>query len=165
MAKNISETKISNIKKLRELGYSVAKIAKMTGVSKVTVFDYTTPGHYDKRRKASTDYYRRTRVSTTSADGKLVIIDGLSKREYSEVCELCGSTGKRMYYHFWDDEDPSLGLWLCYACRVFASLIDKFESPGIQSLVSRYEQMKTQLEADSKSNISHQGKQTLWITE
>lgn len=50
---------------------------------------------------------------------------GLHKRPYTGHCELCGETiDSRLHYHHWDDEEPSLGLWLCAQCHRYAEGFD-----------------------------------------
>ena len=45
------------------------------------------------------------------------------KRPKPDNCELCDSTSKLQWHH-WDDNDLSLGLWLCYRCHFFAEGIE-----------------------------------------
>ena len=51
---------------------------------------------------------------------------GLSKREYPGKCELCDKEmPKGLAYHHWDDDNPSMGVWLCNACHRIAEFLDK----------------------------------------
>lgn len=138
MAKRkVSDVMAGNIRKMKELGYSVSEIAVTVGVSRITVYDYVNPGFYDKRSKRTLDYCRRTRLVTGTDRKAPVILTGLSKREYPGVCELCGKEqGKGLYYHHWDDEHPDIGLWLCYSCHRIAEYADKHLD--FQMLIVRY---------------------------
>lgn len=54
--------------------------------------------------------------------------DGERKRPYSAICEICGrqwiDNTKRFDYHHWDNELPSMGLYLCARCHAFAEGVD-----------------------------------------
>ncbi len=65
---------------------------------------------------------RQTRLSSGTK-----FWNNLNKRLYPEdnKCELCGKVRKRLGYHHWDDERPSLGLWLGIRCHNFAEILDK----------------------------------------
>ena len=52
-------------------------------------------------------------------------IRGITKRPYSSRCELCNREDRRRYYHHWDDNNPSIGTWLCYLCHMFSEYSDK----------------------------------------
>ena len=92
--KKISNVKVSNIKKLKELGFTVKDIARLTGVSMVTVNDHTLPGFYEKRHKRAKDYTRRTTI-VTGPKREQVVIKHLHKRDHTEVCELCGKKSRK----------------------------------------------------------------------
>lgn len=56
---------------------------------------------------------------------------GLTKRPYTGSCELCGAKQcnltsglKKLHYHHWDDNTPSIGLWLCGDCHRGAEGMD-----------------------------------------
>ena len=48
------------------------------------------------------------------------------KREYPDppACEMCCKEGRRLVYHHWDDDDYSLGLWLCQHCHNAAHVVE-----------------------------------------
>lgn len=144
--KKISSTKVSNIIKLKSLGYTVKEIARLTGVSMITVNDYTLPGFYDKRLKRSRDYFRGTVAVTGATEEGAVVIEHLHKRPRPETCEMCGEgQGKRLYYHHWDDDDPSLGIWVGFKCHRLVELVDSKGIYGVVSLVKQYESLKAKV--------------------
>jgi hypothetical protein len=71
------------------------------------------------------------------------ILYGLDKRDYpqKDVCELCGvahpnKNGKGcLFYHHWDDNNPSIGLWTCFHCHYVAEAVDEGNA---EELVSKY---------------------------
>lgn len=150
--RNLSDTKVSNIKKLRGLGYTVKRIAELTGVSTMTVNDYTLPGFYQKRLKYARDYLRRTVMLTGSTKEGAVLLRHLNKRPYSDECELCGKLRERHHhYHHWDDSNPSMGLWLCFKCHRMAELMDSLGPRGVIALMSKYERRKIEIADSSRS--------------
>ena len=163
MAKRISEIKVDNIRKLKELGYPAIQIAKLVGVSKMTVYDYTRPGFYENRRIRSRDYYRRTLIVTGSTKENAVVLKGLHKRPYTGRCELCGKENTRFHYHHWDPDNPSMGIWICFVCHRLVELMDKVGSLGVTNLMSKYVQVKILIAKESA--ISKQSKQDLWALE
>lgn len=91
--------------------------------------------------------YARHNVLRTTIEGKYVILN-VHKRQRPELCELCGKLSPSvvrsrkgiLYYHHWDDNNPSKGLWLCLHCHIFAGRADK------EMLVRKYLQLKGQIE-------------------
>ena len=65
---------------------------------------------------------------------------GLHKRPYTNACELCGSELTRLGYHHWDDNEPSLGIWLCAGCHKYAEGFDK--ALGDKPLLEVYAKLK-----------------------
>ncbi|MBA7646927.1 hypothetical protein ES703_54695 [subsurface metagenome] len=88
---------------------------------------------------------RLTRLSTTGGR----VIRGLNKRPYPKGCEWCSLFTSRplkptrLVYHHWDDQRPSMGLWLCHRCHHIAELMDK---PWSQTLMNGYIELKRQIE-------------------
>lgn len=70
---------------------------------------------------------------------------GLNKRPYPHHCELCRKgdviDGKpiRLHYHHWNPKLPSMGIWLCFHCHIFAELM---ENPGWPDMARSYEAIK-----------------------
>lgn len=82
---------------------------------------------YYQRNKAKV--LRKTRQTRlTSRGGK--VYQHLKKRPYTGLCELCDSYSVkrdstiRLEYHHWDDNRPSMGLWLCHVCHLFAEAVE-----------------------------------------
>lgn len=145
--KKISDIKVSNMKKLSDLGLSASKIARIVGVNRVTVCDYTIPGYYEKRKKNLTAYRRET-VLGTGDYRNVTTIYGLSKRPHPGRCEVCeGFQDKKLNYHHWDDEHPGLGIWLCFWCHAVAELIDR--NVNVNELAERYSAIRAQVEKNS----------------
>ena len=127
MKKKVSAEDARWMKKLRLDGMTIVAIAKKFSVSTVTVCDYTTPGFYEKRKKAARDRLRRNTLFTGGGMKR-----GLSKREYPGKCELCGKEmPKGLAYHHWDDNNLSMGIWLCNACHRIAEFLDKAGWAGV----------------------------------
>lgn len=56
------------------------------------------------------------------------------------ICELCGSKVERMHYHHWDDDNPSMGLWLCPRDHRHAEGFD--QAINDPALLARYALLK-----------------------
>ena len=82
---------------------------------------------------------RRRSSCLMTSNGQL---RGLSKREYTGYCELCGEEVKRLNYHHWDGSKPFIGIWLCGRCHWFVEGVDD----GLQ--VTKYIEMKCRLEKE-----------------
>ena len=97
-----------------------------------------------KYREKGTDAFERDREHRRkhylkTSDGK--IHRNLNKRSYPGECEICGKEqAMSLKYHHWDDNNLSMGLWLCWPCHKFAHLLDEW------TLASKYLQLKTFLE-------------------
>lgn len=69
---------------------------------------------------------RQTRL--TSRGGK--VYQHLKKRPWTGYCELCNrkkadsGANIALGYHHWDDNHPSMGLWLCRLCHMIAEAVD-----------------------------------------
>ena len=85
------------------------------------------PFYWSKRMSSERrrgEVLQRTRHTLLGSGGRYW--HGLNKRPYPNgTCELCGNTVERMHYHHWDDEHPSLGLWLCGLCHRWAEGFDQ----------------------------------------
>lgn len=89
-----------------------------------------------KHREKRIHRDRQTRLSSGTKRW-----NNLNKRPYPEdnKCELCEKVRTRLMYHHWDDEKPSLGLWLSIRCHNFAEVLEA-------GFVGRYETLRLQAE-------------------
>lgn len=88
------------------------------------------PLTYYQRNKAKVlRKARQTRLSTKNGR----VYQHLHKRPYPDYCEWCGLTKpmvtspRHLEYHHWDDNRPSIGLWLCHSCHRVAEFVDNGE--------------------------------------
>ncbi len=109
------------VPKLRTLGFSFRDIGYMFGVSDVTIY-YCM---YPEKKSTSMRKYSEHSATVTVVDGKKTIVRNLSKRPRPDRCELCGDRPAKSYHH-WDEDDPSVGLWLCFRCHMAAEVMDDF---------------------------------------
>lgn len=83
----------------------------------------------DKKYKSKREWYLRNydKVIAGRRHGLLAgKWKGLSKRSYTGRCELCGTlVDSYLPYHHWDDNEPSIGMWLCSQCHKYAEGFDK----------------------------------------
>ncbi len=137
--KQISEAKSTAIKRMDELGVGPTEIARTLGISRVTVHDHLHPDYYTERLKRSRDYTRRTILVTVTTEGGTVVLTRLNKRPYPGECEVCGlPKEKGLLYHHWDEDNPSVGLWLCSRCHRLAEVLDKLGSAKLGELLAKY---------------------------
>ena len=113
----------------------------------------TDPYYWSKRmsyERHKDSIRARTRHTQLGNDRRTWL--GLSKRPYTNgICELCQGKVDRMHYHHWDDENPSLGLWLCPDCHRHAEGFDwALDRPDV---LTRYADLK-----DSASRIYHESR-------
>lgn len=90
----------------------------------------------------------RATVIGSLINGKKFFFYGLNKRPYPKdsICELCGKLSKRLGYHHWDINNPSLGMWICHCCHRAAEGYEK-------GIIARYLNLKKELE-DSTGNAA-----------
>lgn len=118
---------------LRQRNVSFRRIGKALGVSCTCVYQYTYPNRVN-------DSNRVTQLSTVM-NGELVVLTGLHKRPYTRTCELCGKKPKgKLSYHHWLEDFPSIGLWVCFKCHMFAESIDD----GMDQ-IEKYKTLKTSI--------------------
>ena len=89
----------------------------------------------EKQRKYTKDYARKYLIRTTVGGKPFCIRANKRLRPADERCELCGNKPKRLHYHHWDDEKPSLGVWVCFGCHM---AVEKFE----HDIINRYIDLK-----------------------
>ncbi len=96
----------------------------------------------DEDREKRRDYIAKNYVSTI-VDGKHVFLKTPYKRPKPVLseCELCGRIFQTLGYHHWDDDNPSIGLWLCFSCHMFAERVDYGE-------IEYYYRLKTEAKKD-----------------
>lgn len=137
--KQISEAKHTAILKLSELGVGPSEIARTLRVSRLTVHDHLHPYYYRNRLKRSRDYSRRTILVTGTTKGNTIVLTHLNKRPYPGACEVCGlPKEKGLHYHHWDEDNPSIGLWLCFRCHRLTEILDSLGSAKLGELLAKY---------------------------
>ena len=101
-----------------------------------------------KHRKSHSEHqreYTRQHVLGTTLNGKQVSIHGLNKRPYTNYCEICGILKTRsLRYHHWSNENPSLGIWVCFKCHGLVEAIDR-HGDNLQKIIGRYLKLKETL--------------------
>jgi len=82
----------------------------------------------EESRKRAREYRRRYNqkfIHSTDDNGKLIKIR-CQKRPPPGYCELCERTPPGpLQWHHWEKDNPSLGLWLCAFCHIFANTVEK----------------------------------------
>lgn len=139
----ISEVKVKAIIRMAELGFTVSKISKLLGISRLTVYDHLHPDKYLDRLNRVKDYSRKSYLMIGSSKDNVVAIRGLNKRSYTNKCEVCGKISKRMYYHHWDTSYPDVGIWACYKCHRLAELVDSEGAQAVSRAVVGYSLLKS----------------------
>lgn len=76
------------------------------------------------RKGTHTPIIRSYKHVSTMIRGNHVLLKAPYKRIKPTECELCGEERAHLHYHHWDNENPSIGLWLCYRCHMFAERAD-----------------------------------------
>jgi transcriptional regulator with XRE-family HTH domain len=82
-----SQAFAEQIRRLRELGYSVREIAKRTGLSKTHVHDISTGRRSvsTARAAAATEHLSRERPALAIIDGQVLAVDPVSRRERQKI--------------------------------------------------------------------------------
>ena len=75
--------------------------------------------HADYQRKYAQIHYVGTVIN-----GKHTMLPTPYKRPKPEGCEICKRIETRLSYHHWDDDNPSVGLWLCHKHHMLAEALD-----------------------------------------
>ena len=118
MHKPLPQEKVLRIPELRKQGKTYKQIASELGISKKSAYWYSNP----EFRKKRVELRRNTQLGTGGRTFR-----GLHKRPRPDNCELCGldrTHQGRLFYHHWDDNNLSLGMWLCYRCHIFVGALD-----------------------------------------
>jgi len=58
------------------------------------------------------------------------------KRSKPYCCELCGSLSNNLGWHHWDNNNASMGIWVCFNCNVFAEALD-----NTPEILSKYQSL------------------------
>ena len=79
----------------------------------------------ERFRDSTRRYKEHRRVGQRMLNGR-IIPGGETKRPFLGFCEVCGKplSDKNKNYHHWEDDMPTLGMWLCRFCHVMAERID-----------------------------------------
>lgn len=118
-----------------ERGATLQQIAEIFGIDWTTIDEFWDHNHRKIKlprprtfgvlsRSIHIHQQRKFKI-VTNRNGKLVYLDAPYKRNKPDKCELCGRLTESLGYHHWNDETPSIGLWLCYPCHIFAEIVEK----------------------------------------
>jgi ribosomal protein S27AE len=77
--------------------------------------DNGTLAEFKRKRQERENEYRHNRV--IRGDNHNIILDNKPKRPLSGKCTLCGEKRLLLYFHHWDDNNPSDGRWVCGRCH------------------------------------------------
>lgn len=154
----MNDTKLANIKKLLAMGYSILYVSRITGVNRVTIYDYTKPGFYEKRKKSAVERGKREKENPFFVSEEFVRSVLPSSDPSIHNCELCDDSTSRKYYHTISRDEPECGIWVCTRCLNIALIVDGLDMPRTQGVVVRYHQVKAQILEDAC-------KQNLWALE
>lgn len=95
--------------------------------------------HHKERLKYRSDYTLQHYIRS-SVNGKRIKIRAQKRpRPVSLICELCEQGPRRLGYHHWNGEKPSIGLWLCRTCHI---AVTKYH----QGLIQKYLLLQQQIE-------------------
>jgi hypothetical protein len=125
--------------------------------------------YYRNNQKELLEFDRNHRIATwTEPKGKKIIIKGVAKRPMPNdlKCEICNKISKRLSYHHWDNDNCSLGIWVCHAChqgctfteknldkkyKELKETITKSYNPDLSNIPMSFRQYRNQLE--NKNNL------------
>jgi hypothetical protein len=99
--------------------------------------DYTKRNK-DKHNISSRDWARRHNVGGKANRG-------IHKRSYPKACEMCGEE-RHLDYHHWNDNNVSLGVWVCLDCHRLAEFIDT--NKDAISLTQKYLELKARINSE-----------------
>ncbi len=120
----------------------------------------------EKYQKLHKDYYNRNRDKVLEYEKQWQINNKIHTLQYirnnylrlngravhckkrlnplNNKCELCNKTGKRIYYHHWDDNDLTKGIWVCCKCHRIIESIDDLEFT--KKITNKYLNLKAIIE-------------------
>ncbi len=119
-------------------GATLQQIADKLGIA--------VPASPSRDRAAYMRQWFKTKVGT-SRNGKTVYLNAPYKRSKPDKCELCNRTTKYLGYHHWNDSNPSVGLWLCAHCHIFAEHVEN-------SMIHVYQVAKRRAVKEVEGNIT-----------
>ena len=136
MTNKLSSEVIDQIHSLRALGHTLKYIASKLGISGNAVCRYLSPEVMIKQTERQRE--RRSHRVYTTINGKTRWYKVEGRRPKPESCELCPRENLTLNWHHWDDEDLSLGMWLCWGCHRRATIIEG-------DFVEKYLKLKSKL--------------------
>ena len=149
-----SDQRHANILRLRELGYTYRDIGSMYGVTCGTICFYVK----DKYNIRGKNYYRQNILKVTENGRKITVntkriyYGYVSRRLYSDTCELCGRSGHTdNIYHNWNRKLLVLGIWVCKSCDKKLTTIDTRPGSYINTdIATQYNELKYTAEQEVK---------------
>ena len=88
-------------------------------------------------------FQQQNYIGRRAADGGREVVRIAGKRPRPDHCEMCDATPKRLVYHHWNDDDYSLGLWVCQGCH---NVAHTWEDKRLR--MARYRALKSMMNAD-----------------
>ncbi len=102
------ELRASNIRKLKDLGFTYLEIGIIYNVSDVTIYYWLCGDRRSSNPNRDDTYFR--------------------KKPKDKKCELCSRKSikgrPKLQHHHWDNEHPELGIWVCSRCHTAADGIE-----------------------------------------
>jgi hypothetical protein len=99
---------------------------------------YYKPGGKEYNRNWGRKHRLMSRNKDLWKNGR---INNLNKRDFptDRRCELCEKViEKRLSYHHWNHNNPSLGMWICGSCHKFSERLE-------QNLAEKYWNLKNKI--------------------
>jgi len=126
---HLTQEEVDKILELYKKDPCTSRVARALGITKMTVRNHTQPDWKIKHRKGIVARNRSYKVHARDNEGKHKNFYTV-KRPRPYTCELCEGllkdqgNDKRIYWHHWDDIDPSKGIWVCFRCHRFCEAIE-----------------------------------------
>lgn len=131
------------VKDIEEFSKSKATKDGFHGWCKLCCKSYHSKNRTQLSRKAR-DRRRTTLLRSTTEKAW----SGLTKRPYTNYCEVCGKPHSlHLNYHHWDDTNPSKGIWVCFSCHMIITL---YESGKSAKCIKKYLLLKEELDEEAK---------------
>lgn len=101
----------------------------------------------DMRNQMPNKEIRKYMRKTVLGAGGGKTIRRVIKRDYTDHCELCGITNKKLVYHHWDDTDLQegkriKGIWICTYCHI---LVEAHEQGRLWWRLEEYIELKNEI--------------------
>lgn len=113
------------------------------------LLQYDKEYRLENREKINTRQKEYNKKHSLTTNGKRYY--GLNKRPRPQICELCGQIVKYLSYHHWDDNDMSMGVWVCYKCHCICEAI---EHQQFTSISEKYREMKKIIEKEYEEKLA-----------